>query len=434
MLAGLGFAAIAVLLALILTRRASPLVALVAVPLVAAIAAGHAAGAGGFAIDGIRQTAPVVATFVFAILFFGVMTDAGLLDPVVDAVIRGVGTHPTRIVVGSALLAAVVHLDGSGAVTFLVAIPALRPLYDRLGMDRRVLACVVALGAGVMNIVPWGGPTLRAAAALQVPVSEVFLPLMPVMGVGLAFTFGAAVWLGQREARRLGDVSVAVSASGDAADRLSDQDRALRRPGRRWLNAVVTLAVLVSMVAGVVEPAVAFMVGTVLALVINYPDVAMQRDRVDAHARAALMMATILLAAGVFTGVMKGTGMLNAMAISSVGFVPPALAPHIPAVLGVLSMPLSLLFDPDSFYFGMLPVIAEVAGTFGVPATAIGQAALLGQMTVGFPVSPLTPTTFLLIGLAGIDLAAHQRFTIPFLFACSVIMTIACVVLGVFAA
>src|SRR5690606_34189937 len=204
-------------------------------------------GAGGFAIDGIRQTAPVVATFVFAILFFGVMTDAGLLDPVVDAVIRGVGTHPTRIVVGSALLAAVVHLDGSGAVTFLVAIPALRPLYDRLGMDRRVLACVVALGAGVMNMVPWGGPTLRAAAALQVPVSEVFLPLVPVLGVGLAFTFGASVWLGQREARRLGDVSVAVSASGDAADRLSDQDRALRRPGRRWLNAVVTLAVLVSM-------------------------------------------------------------------------------------------------------------------------------------------------------------------------------------------
>ena len=146
------------------------------------------------------------------------------------------------------------------------------------------------------------------------------------------------------------------------------------------------------------------------------------------------MMAAILLAAGVFTGVMNGTGMLAAMASAAAGAVPVGAAPHLPVVLAVLAMPLSLLFDPDSFYFGMLPVMAEVAGAVGVSPAHMGRAALVGQMTTGFPVSPLTAATFLLTGLAGVDLAAHQRFAIPWLFAASLVMTLECVLFGVFAA
>jgi citrate-Mg2+:H+ or citrate-Ca2+:H+ symporter, CitMHS family len=166
-------------------------------------------------------------------------------------------------------------------------------------------------------------------------------------------------------------------------------------------------------------------------LMINYPSSDLQRARVDAHAKAAIMMAAILLAAGAFTGIMTGSGMLRAMAASAVEAVPPALARHIPVALGLMSMPLSMLFDPDSFYLGALPVVAEVGKSFGIAPVHVGQAALLGQMTTGFPVSPLTPATFLVVGLTGIELGAHQRFTAPFLFAASVVMTIAAVVLGV---
>jgi len=186
------------------------------------------------------------------------------------------------------------------------------------------------------------------------------------------------------------------------------------------------------MISGVVDPAPMFMVGTAIALLVNYPSVEMQRARLDAHARAALTMGAILLAAGSFTGIMKGSGMLQAMASATVAAVPPSMARHIPFALGLLSMPLSLLFDPDSFYLGALPVIAEVAKAFNVPSIQVGQAALLGQMTTGFPVSPLTPATFLVVGLTRIELGEHQRFTAPYLFAASVLMTIACVVLGVF--
>jgi CitMHS family citrate-Mg2+:H+ or citrate-Ca2+:H+ symporter len=428
----LGLVTIVVLLAAILSKRMSPLVALIIVPIAASLIGGFGLQTSKFVIDGLKSLAPVVGMFVFAILYFGTITDAGTLDPIIDRILRTVGTRPTRIVMGTTLLALLIHLDGSGAVCFLVTIPAMLPLYDRLNMDQRVLAAAASMAAGI-NFLPWTGPMIRASASLHLPISALFNPLIPVQIIGLVFVFGMAFWLGRREERRLGLTAAAGSVPMPQRE-LTEEQKALRRPRNFWFNIVLTVIVLGSMVVmgEKVPPALVFMVGLCIALLVNYPNVDMQRQRIDAHARAALMMAGILLAAGVFTGVMQGSGMLKAMAQTAVGFVPATMASHIPVVLGLVSMPLSLLFDPDSFYFGVLPVIAEVAGQLGVPAVKIGQAALLGQMTTGFPISPLTPATFLVCGLTGIDLADHQKFTFPLLFGASIVMTIACVVLGIF--
>jgi len=430
MLALLGLCTIAILLAAILTKKMSPLVALITIPIVAALVGGFGMETSKFIVAGITNIAPVAGMFVFAILFFGIVTDAGMLDPVISGILRVVGSRPTRIVPGTALLALLIHLDGSGAVTFLVTIPAMLPLYTRLGIDRRILACVASLAAGV-NFLPWTGPMIRASAALHIPVSKIFMPLIPVQLIGLAFVFGVAYYLGRKEEIRLG-LTAGAPAGFVQVHALTEAEQAIRRPKNFWINIVLTVVVLGVMISGKVDPVVMFMIGVVLALMINYPNADMQRARIDAHAKAALLMASILFAAGVFTGIMNKSGMLSAMAKTAVGFVPPEMASHIPAVLGVLSMPLSMLFDPDSFYFGVLPVVAEVSKMLGVEPVQVAQAALLGQMTTGFPVSPLTPATFLVAGLAGIDLADHQKYTFKYLFAASIVMTISCIVLGIF--
>lgn len=430
MLALLGIVTLLVLLAVIISKRMSPLIALIFVPVLASLIGGFGLATSKFIISGIQSIAPVATMFVFAILFFGVMSDAGLFDPIIDRILKTVGAKPTRILMGTSLLALLIHLDGSGAVCFLITIPAMLPIYERLKMDKRLLCLMVSMAAGI-NYLPWTGPTLRASAALHVPVTEVFTPLVIPQVVGLIYMFTVAYILGRREETRLG-LSGAEVAGVILKRELKDEEKALRRPGRFWINVILALVVMGTMISGKIDPAPMFMIGTVLALLINYPDVNAQKARVDAHAKAALMMASILLAAGAFTGIMKGTGMITAMAKVAVSFIPQALAHHIPFVIGLISMPLSLIFDPDSYYLGVLPVIAEVAKMLGVQPIAVAQASLMGQMTVGFPVSPLTPATFLIVGLTGIELGEHQKFSIPFLWASTIIMTIVCAIIGVF--
>jgi CitMHS family citrate-Mg2+:H+ or citrate-Ca2+:H+ symporter len=419
MLTWLGLAAITALLALILFRITSVLVALTLVPIAAALAGGFAPKLGAFALEGIRGVAPTAALLAFAVVYFGVMHDAGLFDPVIRRVVRLVGRDPRKVVVGTAVLATVAHLDGAGASTFMVTVPAMLPIYQRLGMDPLILTCTTAMAAGTMNILPWGGPATRAATALQVGVGELFTPLVIPTLAGVAMVFVLAAWIGAR-ARR---ATVAEDHEGTVAGMEA-------WPRFFWFNALLTLATLTALIVEILPLPVVFLVACAIALVVNFPDAGAQRERLEAHGHAAMVMVTTVLAAGLFAGIMTGTGMLTSMARDIVGVLPDGVLRHLPVLLAVVSMPLSLAFDPDSFYFGVLPVLATASQAAGAAAIDVGRAALVGQMTTGFPVSPLTPATFLLVGLAGVDLADHQRRTIPYLFVISLVMAAAALVSG----
>jgi citrate-Mg2+:H+ or citrate-Ca2+:H+ symporter, CitMHS family len=423
----IGLGTIVLLQVAVLSKRVSPLVALISFPVLASLVAGFGVETGRFVLAGIQSISGVIGMFVFAILFFGIMADARMLEPLVRWLLRTIGQRPSRIVPGSALLALLVHLDGSGAVVFLLTIPTLLPLYDKVGIDRRILACVVSMAAGV-NFLPWTGPTIRASAALHIPVASIFLPLVGVQAVGMVFVFLVAWLLGRREEMRVGREYTGITNRETESTPAKET-----KPPFFYLNIALTMLVLGVMLSGKLDPAVAFMLGTVIALVLNFPDLKAQQASITAHAPAAILMASILFAAGAFTGIMKGTGMLNAMAAAAVQHLPHQSARLIPVLLGIVSMPLSLIFDPDSFYFGILPVLASASAALGIAPITVAQAALLGVHTTGFPVSPLTPATYLVVGLSEISLAQHQRFTIPWLFGASLIMTVAAIVFRVIA-
>ncbi|MFJ9077142.1 citrate:proton symporter [Streptomyces sp. NPDC102278] len=204
MLTFLGFAMIATFLVLIMLKKMSPIAALVLIPALFCVFAGQGAQLGDYVIDGVGKLAPTAAMLMFAIVYFGVMIDVGLFDPIVRGILRFCKADPMRVVVGTAVLAAIVSLDGDGSTTFMITVSAMYPLYKRLGMSLVVMTGVAATANGVMNTLPWGGPTARAATALKLDAGDVFVPMIPALATGLVFVFVLAYVLGVKERRRVG--------------------------------------------------------------------------------------------------------------------------------------------------------------------------------------------------------------------------------------
>ncbi|MDT7533458.1 CitMHS family transporter [Sphingobium sp. SA2] len=419
-LALLGFLMVATFMTLIMTKKMTPLVALIVIPSVFGVIAGQSAGLGDMMIEGIKNLAPTGVMLLFAILFFSIMTDTGLFDPLVARLIRIVHGDPMLILIGSVVLCALVSLDGDGSTTYIITIAALLPLYKRFGMNRLYLCCLLMVTSGVMNLTPWGGPTARAASALKLDPATLFLPLIPGMIAGLAFLVGLAVWFGRKERRRLGHVSVQQSHA--MADLAVSQYPQARRPRLIWFNGALVVALLTLLVWGLLPLSVLMMIAFAIAMIVNYPGVAEQKERIAAHAGNVLSVVSLIFAAGIFTGILGGTGMVEAMSKEVVGFIPPALGPYMAPITALLSLPFTFFISNDAFYFGMLPILAEAGAHYGVEPMAIARASLMGQPV--HLLSPLVPSTYLLVSLAGIDLADHQRFTLLPAAAVCIVMTL----------
>ncbi|WPP28971.1 citrate:proton symporter [Streptomyces sp. CL7] len=447
MLTILGFAMIATFLVLIMTKKMSPIAALVLIPALFCVAVGKGAHLGDYVIDGVSSLAPTAAMLMFAIVYFGVMIDVGLFDPVVRAILRFCKADPMRVVVGTAVLAAIVSLDGDGSTTFMITVSAMYPLYKRLGMSLVVMTGVAAMANGVMNTVPWGGPTARAATALKLDAADIFVPMIPALLVGLLGVLGLAYVLGLRERRRLGALRIedeesvvakeavlvgAGAAAGPAGPRKRpvgggvdggdggdddedllmglDPDRPTLRPRLYWFNALLTGVLLTAMILELLPIPVLFLLGAALALSVNYPRLPDQKARIAAHADNVLNVSGMVFAAAVFTGVLQGTGMVDHMAGWLVDTVPEGLGPHMALVTGVLSLPLTYFMSNDGFYFGVLPVLAEAGAAHGVTPLEMARASLVGQPL--HMSSPLVPAVYVLVGMARVEFGDHTRFVV----------------------
>lgn len=478
MLVGLGFGMIAVFMYLILSKRLTPAVALILVPVtfgILAVQSGAAIVAEGGVADAImgaiESFAPTAALLFFAIIYFGLMIDVGLFDPLIRFILRVVGNSPVRVVMGTAVLAGLVSLDGDGSTTFIITVSAMLPIYLRLGMSPVVLTVVACLANGVLNIVPWGGPTVRAATVLNVSPNDLFLPMVPGMIAAIGTVMLFAYMMGRSEKKRLlasgatlesvslslasdrvgsgvgggggggglevlpphpgGSADAELDYVEDNPDMISglDPERKTLRPNLIWFNLALTVGLLVMLGLDLFPLALLFMIAAAVGLVVNFPNPHDQSERIKAHASSIVAVVAMVFAAAVLVGVLEGTGMVTAMAEAIVSVVPSGLGPWFAVITGLLSMPFTFFMSNDAFYFGVLPILSEAAGQYGITPVEMARASIVGQ-----PVhltSPLVPAMLLLISLARVDLADFHKKAIWRSVVCSLVMLVVAIALGV---
>ncbi|MEH7085888.1 citrate:proton symporter [Neobacillus drentensis] len=435
MITFLGISMVVVFTYLIMAKRLSPVTALVVVPIGFGLVGGFGSKLGDMMQEGLKVVAPSAALLLFAILFFGILIDAGLFDPLIKQMLRLVKGDPVKIAIGTAIIAMTVALDGDGTTTHMITISALLPLYLRLGMNPLVLGTISMLSVSIMSgMTPWGGPATRAIASLGLDANEFFIPLLPTLFAGMGSICFTAYFLGKKERKKIGIISVefpsrTISAIPEAAIALEMTEN-FKRPKLIWINLLLTLVVMVVLVMGILPAPVLFLIGFVLASTINYPNLKQQKDRIISHAGNALTVVTLVFAAGIFTGIFSGTKMVDAIAHSLVSIIPASVGSYFPVVVALTSMPFTFVLSNDAYYFGVLPILAEAASAYGVDPLEVARASVLGQ-PVHF-LSPLVASTLLLIGMINTDLGEFQKYAFKWAVICSLVVTIAAILTGAF--
>ncbi|TVP88378.1 MAG: citrate transporter [Alkalicoccus sp.] len=439
MLSIVGILTIGIIVALLISGRVTPIVGLVLVPVIGALITGFSLDAiGGFFNEGIDSVISVVIMFIFAILFFGIMQDTGLFDPFINRVVSLTRGSVVAVAVGTVAIGAVTHLDGSGASTFLITIPALLPVYLKLGMSPYLLLLLVGLSASIMNMVPWAGPIGRAGSVLGVDPTELWRPLIPLQIAAMLLLLLLAAFLGFREKKRIArrseeisdEAAEEVAATLDTAAGEDEEREALRRPKLIWINALITLSMIFMLVWGVVPTGFVFMIALSIALPLNYPKVTDQMDRIKTHAPNALMMGAIILAAGSFLGIMEGTGMLDAIAVDMVAILPAFIVPYLHVIMGVFGVPFDLILSTDAYYFALLPVVEQIVTSAGVDSVTAAYTMIIGNI-IGTFVSPFSPALWLALGLAGLEMGKHIRYSFFWVWGFSLVLMVVALLLGI---
>jgi CitMHS family citrate-Mg2+:H+ or citrate-Ca2+:H+ symporter len=360
------------------------------------------------------------------------MTDAGMFDKIINALMKRVGSNVIGVAVMTCIIAIIGHLDGGGASTFLITIPAMLPVYKRLHMRRTTLLLICVCAMGVMNLVPWGGPTMRAASVLGMDANDLWRTLMPMQAVGIVLAFATAIiWgiLEKKNIAKLGDKAAEEDDSTDV-DEVAAVDNTLARPKFFVFNLLLTLVVVLCLVFLPVPSYFVFMVGCVLALFVNYSGAKLQGKIIKSHSGPALMMASTILAAGVFLGVLEQSGIMDHMANVLASFIPASMGHFLPLIIGVLSVPLTLLFCTDSYFYGLLPVLISIGNAFGVNPVHTAVAMVVCRNCATF-ISPVVPATFLGVGLAGVEIKDHIKKCFFWVWGVSLICLVSGIILGV---
>lgn len=445
------YAMMVVFMYVIMKKKMSPFTALVLIPLAFALVAvltgvvqdvniGTLVRQGLFGnnskdkLTAMKGTAETGVMLLFAILYFSLMLDSGLFDPITNKMIRYAKGDPMKVLVATAIVAAAVSMNGDGTTTTLICCSAFVPIYKKLDMKLMNLGVLVILQNTIMNLLPWGGPTARAMSVLGVE-ADILGYLAPGMVLSILYViFFVARGMGKKERARLG-IKELTDAELDELTTISDPEvLAIRRPQNFWINAVMTLVLVGWLVASSfidaieVKPVVLFLIGTGLAMMINYPDLKTQSKRIGENAGDAVQVVLLVFGAGVFMGLFQGTGMAKALTDSIVHIIPQQLAGFWSLIIALISVPGTFFLTNDGFYYGVLIPFAEIGRQYGFTDMQMALASLMGQAF--HLLSPLVAFIYLLLRLTGLDMGEWQRESAKYAAVVFVIFVVTIVLMG----
>ena len=427
MLAVIGFGLMIVLMYVLIKEKMTPPLAFIILPLIAAAAAGFGLEEiAGFIKTGMNTMLSTAVLFIFSISYFTMMSDAGLFDPIIDFLIKKTGKNVATIFIAILLTTYVAHLDGSGATTFLIVVPAFLPICKKMGIRPQALLAAMCGAYGVMNLVPWGGPTMRASSVVGVEVGDLYNFILPGIACLVIISVVIAMLVCLIEKKHGAGVAENVRNTQE-----TETDTKKAKKAIYWFNAILTILMLIFLFMDLPIPLYSvFMVAFAIGLIVNHPNVKQQNKKIKEYGTNAMVMTMTLFSVGIFMGVIKDSGMVEAMANAIVEMLPSAIAPHMHWFMCLFSVPLLMVLGTDAFYYALLPIIIGVVEPFGVTPETVSAAFLL-TATLGTPISPSVAAVYVGLGLADVSIGEHIKYALRLVWPASIAVLIMATVVGV---
>lgn len=426
MLAVVGFVLMIGLMYVLIKGKVSPPVAFIIFPLIAALIAGFGLeDIAGFIKTGMNSMLNTAVLFIFSISYFTLMSEAGLFDPVINFLLKHTGKHIITVFIAILLTTFVAHLDGSGATTFLIVVPAFLPICQKMKIRPQALLGTMCGMYGVMNLLPWGGPTIRAATVAEIEAGDMYSFIIPGVACLVLVAVLIAFVICRLEIRH----GAVLCATDEKNIKNINEIKTIN--WKFWFNAVLTLIMLVILFTDSPMPLYSiFMVAFSIALVVNIPNVKEQSKKIKELGTNAMVMTMTLFSVGIFMGTIKDAGMVEAMADALIAILPSGMAPHMHWFIAIFSVPLVMMLGTDAFYYALLPIVIGVVKPYGISPEQVAGTFLL-TATLGTPISPSVAAVYVGLGLADISIGDHIKYSLKLVWPGSIIVLILATLIGV---
>lgn len=423
-----GFILIAIIMYVLIADKMTPAVAFIVLPLFAVLLLGkNPIEISEYIKTGLTSILNTAVMFMFSISFFTLMSEQGLFDPIVDFILKKVGKNVTAIFISILIVTFVANLGGSGASAYLITIPAFKPIMDKLKVKpTRFTGTLLAMMAP-MNLLPWGGPTIRASSVAQVESSQLFNYILPVLATMMVIALAIAVLNSKLHLKDEGNVLL----TGDLTKKEQEKKNKKTSKGLFYFNLIITLGVLILLFVDIGLPMYfVFMLGYVLAIVGNYKTSSLQTQKIKEYGDNAIVMTITLFSVGIFVGIITGSGMINAMAISLISLLPEAISPHLHWFIAFFGVPIMMILGTDAFYFALLPIVIGVVEPFGIDSQTVAAAFIITG-TWGTYISPSVSSNYIGVALAETTIGEHLKRNFPIMWAASIVTLLAATFLGI---
>lgn len=431
MLTGIGYGMILLIVFLLIREKSSLSPVFIIIPVAAALLCGFSMEEiAGFVAQGIESVLNTALLFVFSIVYFSILSEVGIFELMVQRIMKHMSNHIAMLLIITTVIAMGVQMDGSGAMTMLITIPAMLPLFDAMKIRRTVLIFLVSASAGVMNVLPWCSAMLRASASTGLDAVEIWNTMLPLQVIGALVLIVMDLVIAGFERR---------NHSGMTDEEFLELKEKLKKPvpmkvprGILVFDILFTIGLIVLLLMGKVNSTMGFMIGLAVILVVNFPKVKEQEAQIKKHGATAYPLVLVIFSLGVLIGIMKNTGMVDAIAHSLIALIPPDGGRIIPFIYGLVGVPISVVLGSDCCYSILAPIIGTIAAQSGGSMMQAVVAVLLGS-SFAANITFIGPAPYLSVGLAGITMREHLKYSLKYLWLICVILTLAAAALGILA-